>query len=589
MEGICETLELRVGDTPWWESVTQPRSELVSRSGFRGFGCLSCDAIIIIIQCRQYEDLDSLLIVLREKWAFNVAITPTLWALETLETTADEALREYFVDLDVPLSEGHEYLLIRHMEDRSDWGLGARQKMRSLKEKRASGGTKQMCTVAALIDELMDKGDDHGQGSEQPLDHGLAAPKPPTGPPQTQSGYDPLFTKKTIGPQAQISPAQPQTANEPMLTQSRIVNDEAVTTRQLRRIMRKHEKEMLELKTSIQSLSVAMQALEDRIVGRILDGLKSQGSASQGAGLKHDDANDGQHHEPGVDIDDDVLGANGEHITHVDDVVEKAVAVDVTLQSDDAEGEHLPPTDAFVDAAARAIVLYRGSTSDAVEIQWSSPESSAVHHGAAEISDPTERARLKMVSKYMASPFVDPLVTRRDVRDKIIEDYEAFKKEKSASILGDQGVDFFITLEDPNEELTSERIDTCLSLLRKRMTGPKSKLTPSVCYTPNFQQKMPRATMQIPDELRGYVEGERPTYAKKWEDVDFILAPCNVSGHLVVAKINLVRWTIKVVDSARTSDAKDNGVSAGQMTPLTTMMPFICHQAGYYNNIRRKR
>ncbi|WRX22745.1 Ulp1 protease family [Theobroma cacao] len=95
--------------------------------------------------------------------------------------------------------------------------------------------------------------------------------------------------------------------------------------------------------------------------------------------------------------------------------------------------------------------------------------------------------------------------------------------------------------------------------------------------------------MQIPDELRGYVEGERPTYAKKREDVDFILAPCNVGGHWVVAKIDLVRWTIKVVESVITSNAKDNGVRAGQMTPLTTMMPFICHQAGYFNNIRRKR
>ncbi|EOY02755.1 Uncharacterized protein TCM_017153 [Theobroma cacao] len=98
-----------------------------------------------------------------------------------------------------------------------------------------------------------------------------------------------------------------------------------------------------------------------------------------------------------------------------------------------------------------------------------------------------------------------------------------------------------------------------------------------------------RATMQIQDELRGYVESERPTYAKKWEDVDFILEPCNVGGHWVVAKIDLMRWTIKVLDSARTSNAKDNKALVGQMTPLTTMMPFICHQASYFNNIRRKR
>ncbi|EOX93417.1 Uncharacterized protein TCM_002293 [Theobroma cacao] len=466
------------------------------------------------------------------------------------------------------LSEGNEYVPIGHMEDRSAWGLGARQKKRNLKEKRAFSGTKRMRTIAALVDELMDEGDDHGRGSEQPTMGRQLQNHPPvllrcrverpvevtTGPQapislaQPQTANEPTFTKTMTGPEAPISPAQLQTANELTLTQLRTVNDGAVTTRQLRRIMGKHEKDMLELKASIQSLSVAMQTIEDRIVGRILDGLKSQGGPSHDAGLEHDDADDGQHHEPGVDIDDDVLGADGEHVTHVDDVVKEAVAVDVTLQSNDVEGEHIPSTDAFIDAAAGAIVLYRESTPDAVKIRLSSPESSAVHHGAAEISDPTERAWLKMASKYMASPFVNPLVTGRDVRDKIVEDYEAFKKEESVrcnvGILGDQGADFFIILEDPNEEMTSEHINACLSLLY---------------------------------ELRGYVEGESPTYAKKWEDVDFILTPCNVGGHWVVAKIDLVRWTIKVVDSAITSDAKDNGVRAGQMTPLTTMMPFICH------------
>ncbi|EOY09843.1 Uncharacterized protein TCM_025216 [Theobroma cacao] len=449
-------------------------------------------------------------------FAWVIQAMKAISTLRKIVAPSDEALREYFVDLDVPLSEGNKYVPVGHMEDRSDWGLGARQKRRSLKEKRASGGMKRMRTAAAL------------------LDHGPTVSEPPTSPPQMQSGNDLSFTEARTGPQALIGPAQPQTANEsayakvttgpkasidpappqttnePPLTQSRTVNDGAVITRQLRRIMRKHEKDMLELKASIQSLNVAKQTIKDRIVAT-------------------------------------------------------------------------------------------------VEIQSSSPESSAVHHGAVEISNLTERARLKMASKYMANPFVDPLVTRRDVRDKIVEDYEAFKKKeferRNVGILGDQGADFFITLEDPNEEMTSEHIDACLSLLCKRMTRSKSKLyTTCACMVDTiffintirmlhieFPIEDARAKMQIPDELQGYVEGERPTYAKKWEDADFILAPCNVGGHWVVGKIDLMRWTIKVVDSTRTSDAKDNGVRAGQMTPLTTMMSFICHQAGYFNNIRRKR
>ncbi|WRX16638.1 Ulp1 protease family [Theobroma cacao] len=478
-----------------------------------------------------------------------------------------------------------------------------------------------MSTVATLVDELMDERDDHGQGSEQPLNHGSAALEPPTDPQtpidpaQPQTVNEQTFTKATIGPQAQIGPAPLQTANEPSFAKA--------TTSPLAPICPAAPQTANELPDICiivsyyrVSLSVSQHftcyswrvttfcllSLGCHKVYLVIHGVSQHftclhgvsqhfarylwrvtkfillcmtchnillvlhGGPSHSVGLEHDDADDGQHHEPGVDIDDDVFGVDGEHVTHVDDVIEEAVAVDVTLQSDDAEGEHLPPVDAFVDAAAGAIVLYRGSTLDVVEIRSSSPEPSAVHH----------------------------------------EDYEAFKKEESArrnvDILGDQRADFFTTLEDPNEAMTSEHIDACLNLLCKRMTGLKSKLyITRACVVDTiffdnirmlhtkFSTENALATMQISDELRGYVEGERPTYAKKWEDMDFILAPWNFCGHWVVAKIDLVRWTIKAVDSVRTSDAKANGVRAGQMTPLTTMMPFICHQAGYFNSIHWKR
>ncbi|XP_017970359.1 PREDICTED: uncharacterized protein LOC18608286 [Theobroma cacao] len=92
----------------------------------------------------------------------------------------------------------------------------------------------------------------------------------------SQTANERTYAEATTGPEASIGQAPPQTTNEPLLTQSRIVNVGAVTTRQLRQIIRKHEKDMLELKVSIQSLSVAMHTIEDRIVGWILDGLKSQ-------------------------------------------------------------------------------------------------------------------------------------------------------------------------------------------------------------------------------------------------------------------------------------------------------------------------
>ncbi|XP_017981191.1 PREDICTED: uncharacterized protein LOC108663112 [Theobroma cacao] len=118
------------------------------------------------------------------------------------------------------------------------------------------------------------------------------------------------------------------------------------------------------------------------------------------------------------------------------------------------------------------------------------------------------------------------------MKEALVEAYEAFKKDECARrdvrILGDQGAEFFKTLEDPKEEMSSEHIDACLNVLCKRMTGPKSKLyTTRACIVDtiffdtihmlhsSFPTENALFTMEISDELRGYVEGERPTYGKK--------------------------------------------------------------------------
>ncbi|XP_017981152.1 PREDICTED: uncharacterized protein LOC108663085 isoform X3 [Theobroma cacao] len=83
-----------------------------------------------------------------------------------------------------------------------------------------------------------------------------------------------------------------------------------------------------------------------------------------------------------------------------------------------------------------------------------------------------------MASKYIANSYVYPSMSRRDLKNSMVEVYEAFKKDECASvkILGDQGVEFFTTLKDLKEGMTSEQIDASLSILCKRMIGSKSKL-----------------------------------------------------------------------------------------------------------------
>ncbi|EOX92699.1 Uncharacterized protein TCM_001602 [Theobroma cacao] len=162
--------------------------------------------------------------------------------------------------------------------------------------------------------------------------------------------------------------------------------------------------------------------------------IRSGGPSSHGAGEDHD--------ELGVHIHDDAAGVDGYPVLDADTVIDAS-----------AEGE--------------------GD-------RYSVMESSDVHHCATQISDPTEQARVKMASKYRASPYVDPSVSCQDVKSTTVEPYEGFKKDECARrkirILGDQGVDFFTTLKDLKKEMTSEHIDTCLSVLCKRITRSKSKL-----------------------------------------------------------------------------------------------------------------
>lgn len=47
--------------------------------------------------------------------------------------------------------------------------------------------------------------------------------------------------------------------------------------------------------------------------------------------------------------------------------------------------------------------------------------------------------------------------------------------------------------------------------------------------------------MKILRELVFYVQGDRPTYKRKWAEVDFILAPYNVDEHWAIARIDLVK------------------------------------------------
>ncbi|EOY31975.1 Uncharacterized protein TCM_039345 [Theobroma cacao] len=143
-------------------------------------------------------------------------------------------------------------------------------------------------------------------------------------------------------------------------------------------------------------------------------------------GEHHNGANDGQHNELGVHIDHDVVGTDGENVTHVDNVLDNIVAGDVTLQSVAMGGDgHFASVQAERDHVPQ-------STPKGNVLQLSSPKLFDVHNREALISDPTELAQVKMASKYMARSYVDLLVSRRDLKNLMVKAYLAFKKDEHA-------------------------------------------------------------------------------------------------------------------------------------------------------------
>ncbi|EOY13961.1 Uncharacterized protein TCM_032890 [Theobroma cacao] len=167
----------------------------------------------------------------------------------------------------------------------------------------------------------MEEGNDHGNVSEQPLTEATIAPQPPTG------------------------LAQPHNANEP-------------------------------------SIRIVLITFEDRIVDRILNGLKLQGCASSHHdGELHDNADDEQHDEPSANatIDASIEGerdlhlveAKGDHVLEANAVV--AAGGDKHLALVQAERDHVPQS------------TLEGNTS-----RLSSLELSDVHRPQALISDPIE-------------------------------------------------------------------------------------------------------------------------------------------------------------------------------------------------------
>ncbi|EOY21072.1 Uncharacterized protein TCM_012387 [Theobroma cacao] len=140
--------------------------------------------------------------------------------------------------------------------------------MRNLKEKRTVGPIKWRCIVASGDEvpfglELMEEGDDHGN-----LTNAMTAPQRLTG----------------------------------------LIQMHSVIACQLRWAMRKHTRDMLELKASIQSLKDAMQTFKDCIVGKMMNLVLSE------------------------NIDHDIDGAEGDNVNHVDDVVDDVVAGDFRLK-----------------------------------------------------------------------------------------------------------------------------------------------------------------------------------------------------------------------------------------------------------------
>ncbi|KAK3212366.1 hypothetical protein Dsin_017072 [Dipteronia sinensis] len=184
--------------------------------------------------------------------------------------------------------------------------------------------------------------------------------------------------------------------------------------------------------------------------------------------------------------------------------------------------------------------------------------------------------RLKITSRYMNSPYIDPFQAHDKEKQKLKTDYSRFKRSRKDAALN-VGTDyyatkqFFVEMESP----------TCWLSNEAKLCEEWKKFQPyeDAPLTGEFDAP----SYKCPTDWLLYASGDKPGWGTCWSSVRYLLVPCAVGdpdGHWILCVVDLEKRTVCIYDSLHRQ--KKIPTRRKQITPLLRFIPVILQESGYY-------
>ncbi|KAK3193308.1 hypothetical protein Dsin_024618 [Dipteronia sinensis] len=184
--------------------------------------------------------------------------------------------------------------------------------------------------------------------------------------------------------------------------------------------------------------------------------------------------------------------------------------------------------------------------------------------------------RLKITSRYMNSPYIDPFQAPDKEKQKLKTDYSRFKRSRKDAALN-VGTDyyatkqFFVEMESP----------TCWLSNEAKLCEEWKKFQPyeDASLTGEFDA----LSYKCPTYWLLYASGDNPGWGTCWSSVRYLLVPCAVGdpdGHWILCVIDLEKRTVCIYDPLHRQ--KKIPTRRKQITPLLRFIPVILQESGYY-------
>ncbi|KAK3225466.1 hypothetical protein Dsin_005328 [Dipteronia sinensis] len=184
--------------------------------------------------------------------------------------------------------------------------------------------------------------------------------------------------------------------------------------------------------------------------------------------------------------------------------------------------------------------------------------------------------RLKITSRYMNSPYIDPFQAHDKEKQKLKTDYSRFKRSRKDAALN-VGTDyyatkqFFMEMESP----------TCWLSNEAKLCEEWKKFQPyeDAPLTGEFDAP----SYKCPTDWLLYASGDKPGWGTCWSSVRYLLVPCAVGdpdGHWILCVVDLEKRTVCIYDSLHCQ--KKIPTRRKQITPLLRFIPVILQESGYY-------